>query len=384
MPRILLTGSFGLVGRQVILALVKHNNRLHRKSQHPNYVWLTCFDKKTPATVQIKEQIEQELNSPSSFVVMWGDITNIQDVERVVEGQDQIIHLAAIIPPVCYLNGKLGEAVNVQGTKNLLQIASKQPLPPRFIFASSYSIFGPRNPNKNPQSFLTPETLPQPACIYATHKVQCEEMLKKYVGDWLVLRLGAVSPPLHDTSNRDFKAHLRLLFSVPRNGHRHGVDSRDCGLAFANAALSPKILTRKYFMIGGDPSWQMSAGEFSDAVFTVLGVGGISPLAYRDPSPDADDAYYYEDWMDTSSSQLALDFQRHTFQQWLEEASNQQNWFIYNLTWLVSPIVRRVICSQSPHYSYNVNGKPDPEQNMAFRDLCPGATPVAAAVVLNN
>jgi nucleoside-diphosphate-sugar epimerase len=74
------------------------------------------------------------------FEFMYGDITNDKHVEKMLDGVDAIVHLAAIVGfPACAKNPALSHLVNVEGTKKLLKYKlDKTPL----LFASTGSVYG--------------------------------------------------------------------------------------------------------------------------------------------------------------------------------------------------------------------------------------------------
>lgn len=74
--------------------------------------------------------------------VRWDDIRNEAEVRAAIEGQDMIVYLAALIPPVSVEQPELAEQVNVGGTRNLIDAAKAQPKPPKFFFTSSFDLFG--------------------------------------------------------------------------------------------------------------------------------------------------------------------------------------------------------------------------------------------------
>ena len=80
------------------------------------------------------------LASSSYFEFMYGDVTNISHVKKALEGVEAIIHLAAIVGfPACDAQPSLATAVNVDGTRNILEFRDPEvPL----VFASTGSVYG--------------------------------------------------------------------------------------------------------------------------------------------------------------------------------------------------------------------------------------------------
>jgi hypothetical protein len=122
-------------------------------------------------------------------------------------------------------------------------------------------------------------------------------------------------------------------------------------------------------MIGGDASWKVSATEFTNVIFNVLGLGSLTKDAFRTCDPNMDDAFYYEDWMDTAEAQDLLDFQDHSLEDWKHELEHGMPKIQYYLTRLVAPLARWFVTRRSPYLQYNRNGIAYPEQKMAFADI---------------
>jgi len=80
-----------------------------------------------------------ELVSNPKFEFMEGDVTDFSICKKAMTGIDAIVHLAAIVGfPDCAKQPGLAEAVNIQGTKNMLIAADGRP----FAFASTGSVYG--------------------------------------------------------------------------------------------------------------------------------------------------------------------------------------------------------------------------------------------------
>jgi nucleoside-diphosphate-sugar epimerase len=368
---VFLTGAFGNVGMNVVRYFVNRNASFQRED-NPLKVQLTCFDKKSPLTIKNYESLLREFQgNTNAFVTIWGDLTEPEQVKEAVKGQDAVIHLAAVIPPVAYKIPEVAKKVNVDGTKNLLNACSSLPKPPRFVFASSYSVHGPKNSSK-PVELMNGNTPINPADIYASHKGQSEQMVRAYKGEWAILRLGAVSTTLdavfRGPALPQKEADL-MLYAIPANQRRHGVHSKDAAKAFAQCAITTNNVNGKVFMIGGDDSWRTNSLNFANAIFESLGVGALWAEAFRKPSGKRDQAFYYEEWMDTQEAQQLLAFQDHTFQDWKKELSNEVNFVQYWLTRFFSPIIRYWMSSRSKYYKLNKSGLPYAEAESSLTEL---------------
>lgn len=122
---ILLTGASGTVGYQVLKQLVKIPN-----------LKITVFDKESKASVAKLKPFEDDVD------LVYGDITNDDDLEKIVYNQDYVIHLAAIIPPTADDNLELAKKVNVEGILNLVELLELHSPDCFFIYSSSISVYG--------------------------------------------------------------------------------------------------------------------------------------------------------------------------------------------------------------------------------------------------
>jgi UDP-glucuronate 4-epimerase len=109
----------------------------------------------------------------SRFRLVEADIRDAELVERLIRqtGPDVIVHLAAragvrpsIEQPALYSD------VNITGTVHLLQAASRCEPRPKFVYASSSSVYGER-PNA---PFRETDSVDQPVSPYAATKKACE------------------------------------------------------------------------------------------------------------------------------------------------------------------------------------------------------------------
>jgi nucleoside-diphosphate-sugar epimerase len=188
--------------------------------------------------------------------VRWADLTDAAAVEALVNEIEPavIIHLAALIPPVCYARPALARKINVDATATLVHAASALPTRPRFILASSIAVYGARNPHTFSDRIATDTPL-QARDLYGAHKIEAEDLLRSSDLTWVVLRLGGVigPEPLWKAS-ADVVAFQAML---PIDGRVHTVDIRDLARAFAEATTTHA--TREAFLIGGpdasSPAW---------------------------------------------------------------------------------------------------------------------------------
>jgi len=310
------TGGFGSVGVFTIQELLKKDCKVR------------VMELKTAANEKIYKKFKSDIE------VIWGDITIKEDVERAVENQDAVIHLAYIIPPLSEEKPDLAWEVNVEGTRNLLGALRAFPKKAKIVFASSVSVFGKTKTLKPPRTPLDPV---MPTDNYSHHKVACEQLIKISGLDWVILRLGAVlSVSLCELDP--------LLFRVPLDTRIELIHAHDAGIALANAVLDRNI-SEKILLIGGGPSCQMYQREFVDKVLSFIGIGML-------PDESFSSEPYYLDWMDTTESQNLLKFQNRNLDDFLDDIKRNLG-FKRNLIKIVKPFVRYWLLGKSPYLKKN-------------------------------
>lgn len=324
---VLVTGAFGLVGS----ATVRHLATLCRN--------VVATDLDTPANRKAAEAL------PAGVRVRWADLTDPHQVGALLAevAPASVIHLAAVIPPLCYAKPALARKVNVGATANLVKAAAAQDNPPRFIQASSIAVYGPRNPHRI-NEVLTVDTPVRPFDVYGGHKIEAESIVRGSALDWAILRLGGVlTVELGLGIDPDMLYFEGLL---PTDGRLQTVDVRDVAHAFA-AATTADVL-RRTLLIGGDDSHRLRQGEIAASTAAAMGLVGGIPSG-RKGDPDDDDAWFATDWMDSATAQHLLGHQHYSWPQILAETAERTGWKRYPLR-LVAPLAREFLKRRSPYY----------------------------------
>jgi nucleoside-diphosphate-sugar epimerase len=307
-PVVLVTGGFGLVGAHTSAILLQRGHIV------------VALDLRTPKTEAAAASLAEQ-GHPGRLIPSWTDLRDPAAVDSVVDEHlpTAIVHLAAIVSPPCYLNPAMARAVNVDGTRNLVDAASHLPSPPFFVQASSSAVYGSRNPWLTPEP-IDPETPVHPIDIYGQDKVDAENLVIASGIRHCLMRLGGiVSPELLNNRSRPYRVLQR---AIPRDTRIHAVDVRDVALAFANAVDRAGDIDGEVFLIGGNSTYAFLQRDFEDEVLDALGIGPLGPHASLPGDPHDSEGWGFTDWFDTSSSQQALDFQQHDWEQtrqWLVE-----------------------------------------------------------------
>jgi UDP-glucose 4-epimerase len=228
--------------------------------------------------------------------IIRGDVTNPSHISRACQSIDGVFHLAAMLPPKSEVDERLTLKVNVEGTRNLIEVLTRKPGAP-IIFASSISTYGPTTEEKS----SIREDHPQNAHnIYAKSKIEAERTIRASDIPYVVLRIApiAIADLVELPDIVPYKADQRVEF----------ICVEDAARALFSAAVNKKALGR-IFNIAGGASWQMTGAKYIERFYEALGV---------EVEPNFNEEYTAIDWYDTSRSAI-LGYQRVTFDKFLEK-----------------------------------------------------------------
>ncbi len=345
--KVLLTGSFGNVGKNALLELLKKGYDVR------------CFDLKTKRNEKVERKLRKLVKKQglNSFETIWGDIRKRETVSVIVQGVDAIVHLAAIIPPLAYAEKQLAYNVNVTGTTMLIEEAETLDPKPHFIYASSIAVHGNRM-KYNPPTRVTDPFAPLSYDNYAHHKIIMEKRLHESSLPWTILRFGVVTP---------FEIELNIpaiMFEIPLDQRIEVVDTRDVGLACANAVMNENVIGKTLFIGGGKDS-QVYQREYIRKMLDAMGVGMLPEQAFKQVETVED--FYHCDWMDTEEAEKLLQFQRYSFGDFLSEFKRRR-WFVRTVSTVFRPIVRSLLLHKSPYYTKSKTSvrKVEEKENIAF------------------
>jgi UDP-glucose 4-epimerase len=308
---VLLTGAFGNVGSHTAAELLRQGHQVR------------AFDLRIPRTEKVAQRFANQIE------VRWGDIRNEADVQAVVVGQDAILHLAAVIPPVSVAQPELAKQVNVGGTRNLIAAAQAQANPPRFLFASSFDLFGYTQDQPPPRRVTDPV---QATDAYSEHKIAGEALIKQSGLEWLITRFSDIP---------DVKEPHPIMFEIPLDQRFEVIHGDDVALAMVNVLQTPQAWGQT-MLIGGGPQCQIRYRDYLFGMLEAIGVGALPEEAFTRNR-------YCTDWLDTDYSQELLQYQCHSFQEIVDDIAREVG-LKRHFVGLLRPLVRRNILKMSPYW----------------------------------
>jgi D-erythronate 2-dehydrogenase len=143
--RVLITGGGGFIGKKLAARLLERGELNGGKLER-----VTLFDV-MPA---------EGLPADPRLDIVAGDITRAGVIFDLVRpGYDAVYHLAAVVSGAAEADIDLGYAVNLDGTRHLLDAVRAFARKPRLVFASSCAVFGGALPEViTDDTPLTPQT----------------------------------------------------------------------------------------------------------------------------------------------------------------------------------------------------------------------------------
>jgi len=322
---VLLTGAFGNIGSLTIRELLSQGYRV------------VAFDKASDVTRKNSKKF-----SDTGIEILWGDITVKKDIEAALQGVDAVIHLAGIFPPLSENNPALAYAVNVEGTRNIIESMETSPTAKRLAFASSIAIYGKQQSRSTPPLKASDPVTPDDH--YGKHKAECEAIIQSSLLPWTIMRISAC-PPVNIRNMTSFKG--TPMFESHPDSRLELVHPADAALAFVNA-VSCDAAIGKILLLGGGKKNQLTYQQQMNSMVTSLGLKPLPREVFQIKEP----IIFHGDWLDTEESQRLLKFQRHDVQQQHEDFWNSFGAAKVGLLLLkpLAPLVSWAIKQSSPYY----------------------------------
>lgn len=299
--KILITGAFGNLGKMCVDEALQQGYFVH------------CLDIDNAQTRKLAKEYHYNTR------IFLGDIRDVALLEQAIKGVDAIIHNVSLLPPLTDTAPELAYAINVTACKQLITLAEQQSKRPRFIFPSSFTVFG-AVPEKG--KLYSAEDSIEASDNYTAHKVEIETTLKQSALPWVIVRIGvSVDARTMKTDRATFAKLLRVEADNPMEY----VHPKDVALAMCNAASEPEALG-KILLLGGGEDCRITQHAFLSIAFAAFGL--------RLPESVHGTESFYTRWLDTEQAQHILHFQRHNMHDYQQEMMDKVRY----IRWLVKPL----------------------------------------------
>lgn len=240
MKKVLVTGAAGTVGVHVVKYLLAEGK-----------YEVTILDLKNKNSFQKLKRFRKRVN------ILYGDIMNNVLIEALVKDQDIVIHLASVLPPLSDMKKGLSEAIEYQGSENIIRAITYYNPKCHFIYASTTSIYnGIENPSV--KSKIKKENL----TYFAESKLKTEELIKDKLKNYTILRVPLV---LSNLVNEPF------IYNIKKKEVIDVITKEDCAYAFVRAIRYLDKLNKK--------TYNLSMAEpilYDDLLKNILKYRGLS------------------------------------------------------------------------------------------------------------
>ena len=324
---ILITGAAGTVGLEL----------MHQLSEDDRFK-VYAFDIRSPKTSKILRPFTKCAD------LIFGNLTFSEDLKRIPNKLDVVIHLAAIIPPMADKYPQLAESVNYDGTCKLIDYLEETSPDCFFLFSSSIAVYGDRI--LSPEIRVGDSLMNSEGDVYAQTKIKCEDRIHKSRLTWSIFRLTAIMKN-HKISP--------IMFHMPLDTIMEISTPRDVAKAFINAANHQQELKFNTFNLSGGEACRISFRDFIDRSFGLYGLGKLN-------FPDhafAEKNFHCGKLMDGDILENILNFRSETIDSYFEEVKQTIPWWLY-LSGLIFRIpVKWFLLSKSEPYkayrSHNIS-----------------------------
>jgi nucleoside-diphosphate-sugar epimerase len=310
---VLVTGAFGNIGRNAVPALVAAGYRVRALSNR------LARDRATVGSF-----------GPAVEIVR-GDVRDRAAMDAALRDVDAVVHLAYLIPPPALEKPALAAAINIGGTRTLIDAALASARRPRLLFASTLDVYG------HTQHLPPPRRVGDPVKetdIYSGHKIACERMVESSGLRHCIFRFADVPPIALRTPHP-------MMFRIPLSTRIEAIHPADAGLAVARA-IATEAAWGLTLNIGGGARCQLLYREYLGAFLDAMEIGRLPEEAFSTEP-------YCTDWLDTEESQRLLDYQRRTFEDIVRETAALLG-FRRPLARLFRPLLRAAILQMSPFW----------------------------------
>lgn len=323
--RVLLTGASGTVGFAALKMLVE-------EGRHE----ITVFDLETKKSRKLLRKYRSRVK------LVFGDISNKEDVQKVSKDKDVVIHLAALIPPLADDMPELAYKVNVTGTKNLLESLEINSPDSFFAYSSSVATYGDRQ--SNPDIYTTDPLIPSVGDEYARTKIEAEQIIRESKLKWTIFRLSAImGSNNHETG--------KLMFHMPLSTSMEIATPQDTARAFVYAIDHTTELNHTIFNLGGGDKCRIKYLDFISKSFDIVGLGELD----FPENTFAERNFHCGHYADGDKLEEILHFRQDTMDDYFIKLEEDTTFFKKLVTRLFSKQIKKMLLSKSEPLNARAN-----------------------------
>ncbi|MHA1927684.1 MAG: NAD-dependent epimerase/dehydratase family protein [Candidatus Thorarchaeota archaeon] len=275
--KVLLTGASGSMGGEAFQELLRRSEKYDIVLiLRPSKKNKKAFKKYVPTDslpVGKSGVIEHE-----GIKIVWGDLTNYDDVLEAVSGVGYVLHPAAFIAPGADHNPPLAEKINVGGTENIIEAIKAQETGAeriKFVYIGSVAEYGDR---LAPIYWLRTGDPLKPSIydFYAITKIRAERaVIESGIKHWAVIRQTYIAIP-------DAMSLMDpIMFHQPIDQHIELITSQDAGFGLIQTLEVPVDFWGRVYNMGGGPSCRVIFIQYMEQSMKMQGLPDYRKLMDR-------------------------------------------------------------------------------------------------------
>lgn len=213
----------------------------------------------------------QQLLAPllSQLEVIWGDLTNYDDILRGVTGADIVLHVGGMVSPQADYRPKATLRTNITAAENITKAVLAQPADkqPKVVYIGSVAQMGDR---REPLHW---GRAGDPICVsaydhYGLTKAEAERIITNSgIKQWVSLRQSGILYPAI------LKNYDPIMFHVPIRGVLEWATVEDSGRLLERVCRPevPAEFWKNYYNIGSGEQYRLSNYEFEQLLLDCIG-----------------------------------------------------------------------------------------------------------------
>lgn len=301
--RVFISGITGIMGKAGLTHLLKYKDGLD----------IVTIVRDSSKNRKIMDQYKD-----SNIKIIWGDLTNYEDVIKAIKDVDYILHVAALVSPKADYEPEKAWEINVGSIENILRAIEELKLQDvKLVYIGTVAETGCRLPPTHWGRVGDP-LKPSIYDNYAITKIVAErKIIESGLKYWVSLRqTGILHYGLLDTRDG-------IIFHQPLNNVLEWITEDDSGRLLANICVKdlPNEFWKNIYNISGGESCRKNNYEFTSLLLSSLGIKDIKQIfdAHWFASRNFHGQYY----LDSDTLNDYLDFRRESMEDFVERLKKE-------------------------------------------------------------
>ena len=321
--KVFISGVTGTMGREGLHQLMKYRNKL-------DIITLVRPSKKNKKEMSKYRSCDLE--------VIWGDLTNYEDVKMALSGVDYILHVAALVSPKADSQPEKAWHINVGSTDNILNAIKELGLHEvKLVYIGSVAETGDRLPPIHWGRVGDP-IKPSIYDNYAVTKVAAErKIIESGLKYWVSLRQTGI---LHFGLISILDG---IIFHQPLNNVLEWVTAADSGRLLANICIKdlPSTFWKRIYNIGGGENCRKNNYDFISMMLGTIGIKNIEKIF--EPNWFANRNFHGQYYLDSDILNDYLDFRTQSIEDFMIELKKEVKFPITILGYLPDFFIKNII-----------------------------------------